>query len=498
MTSANESQRPAPKTIDAKTFWRALGERAIGATIVTARGADGPAGFLGLSATHVCADPPTMLVSIDRKTSALAAVLHGRHFAINYLGRDAQAVADAFGGKTAAKGADRFEPGRWGSLTSGAPVFNDALGVLDCVLEQNRRVPRDHNRHWPRGRGDRAWQRRSADLFPRQLAEDLTSPRKALFRRHLRGLDELRHPLSGGVSRLCRYIASNSSRREGIVDGRASSASLHALSRGNFSMWPSLYPVEEDVALQERCVGRIHQRVCGTVEEGPAALLLERLLQALERLGIFPPPCCSRPRCRHRRSRSPRPRRSADSRSRPGSRRARPDPRDAAAADRFVQVLGDGVQFEQRHLVVDAQHRHFLVRRNREEPIGPIVGLDVAEFIRDFFSRSTIAARCTQGQVLKLTSRYFAMTSSFLFFPHRHSRMLVVRVPRPDSPPRPTTANVSATYGPFDQLHARLDRHLELLAPGRISDRTRTGRCGCRTPSRAKGSARTRPAATRR
>jgi hypothetical protein len=35
-----------------------------------------------------------MLVSIDRKTSALAAVLHGHHFAINYLGRDARAIAD--------------------------------------------------------------------------------------------------------------------------------------------------------------------------------------------------------------------------------------------------------------------------------------------------------------------------------------------------------------------------------------------------------------------
>jgi flavin reductase (DIM6/NTAB) family NADH-FMN oxidoreductase RutF len=136
MTSATESHQPPPKTIDAKAFWRVLGERAIGATIVTARGTDGPAGFLGLSATHVCADPPTMLVSIDRKTSALAAVLQGRHFAINYLGRDAQAVADAFAGKTAAKGADRFEAGRWGALTSGAPVFSDALGVLDCVLEQ--------------------------------------------------------------------------------------------------------------------------------------------------------------------------------------------------------------------------------------------------------------------------------------------------------------------------------------------------------------------------
>ena len=30
-----------------------------------------------------------------------------------------------------------------------------------------------------------------------------------------------------------------------------------------------------------------------------------------------------------------------------------------------------------------------------------------------FFSRSTIAERCTHGQVLKLTSRYFAMLSSF-------------------------------------------------------------------------------------
>ena len=77
-----------------------------------------------------------MLVSIDRKTSALAAVLHGRHFAINYLGHEAQTIADAFAGKTAAKGADRFEAGRWGALTTGAPVFNDAIGALDCVLEK--------------------------------------------------------------------------------------------------------------------------------------------------------------------------------------------------------------------------------------------------------------------------------------------------------------------------------------------------------------------------
>lgn len=126
----------SPKAIDAGAFWQAVGARAIGAAVVTAQGANGPAGFLGLSATHVCADPPTMLVSIDTKTSALAAVLHARHFAINFLGKEAQAVADTFGGKTAVKGSDRFEAGRWATLSTGAPVFKDAIGVIDCALER--------------------------------------------------------------------------------------------------------------------------------------------------------------------------------------------------------------------------------------------------------------------------------------------------------------------------------------------------------------------------
>jgi flavin reductase (DIM6/NTAB) family NADH-FMN oxidoreductase RutF len=121
-------------TIGAKEFWQTLGQRAVGVTIVTAQGSDGPAGFLGLSATHITANPPSMLVSIDNSTSALAAVLHRRHFAVNYLPAEAQSLADMFGGKTQAKGADRFDPVQWGALVSGAPVFKKALGVVDCTL----------------------------------------------------------------------------------------------------------------------------------------------------------------------------------------------------------------------------------------------------------------------------------------------------------------------------------------------------------------------------
>ena len=121
---------------DVKTFWRAIGSRAIGVAVVTAKGTDGPAGFLALSATHLTASPPTMLVSIGQTTSALAPILESRHFAINYVGKSREDLAREFGGQGTRKGADRFLPGEWTTLKTGAPALVGAVGVLDCELEE--------------------------------------------------------------------------------------------------------------------------------------------------------------------------------------------------------------------------------------------------------------------------------------------------------------------------------------------------------------------------
>lgn len=122
--------------IDAKTFWKSLGSRAIGAAIVTAKGATGPAGFLALSATHLTASPPTMMVSIGLTTSALAAIKDGNHFAINYVPKGRDDLVKEFGGGGTLKGADRFRPGDWTELSTGAPTLVDAVGVIDCQLEE--------------------------------------------------------------------------------------------------------------------------------------------------------------------------------------------------------------------------------------------------------------------------------------------------------------------------------------------------------------------------
>lgn len=122
--------------IDAKTFWKALGCRAIGTAIVTAKGTDGPAGFLALSATHLTASPPMMMISIGLTTSALAAIRHGNHFAINYVPKGGEALVKEFGGGGSLKGADRFLPGAWTELETGAPTLVDSVGVIDCVLDE--------------------------------------------------------------------------------------------------------------------------------------------------------------------------------------------------------------------------------------------------------------------------------------------------------------------------------------------------------------------------
>jgi flavin reductase (DIM6/NTAB) family NADH-FMN oxidoreductase RutF len=127
-------QRQTP--LNPGAFWKLLGIRPVAVPIVAARDADGPAGLLALSATHVSASPPTMLVAIGNSTSALNAVRTSGAFAISYLPEGAGEIADIFGGRRGLSGAERFATGQWTSLTTGSPVLADAVLALDCQVAQ--------------------------------------------------------------------------------------------------------------------------------------------------------------------------------------------------------------------------------------------------------------------------------------------------------------------------------------------------------------------------
>jgi flavin reductase (DIM6/NTAB) family NADH-FMN oxidoreductase RutF len=138
MSQIDRVQPAAPQAqrLDARGFWKLIGQRATAATVVTAAGSSGPAGFLALSSTHLTWSPPTMMVSIDEKTSALETIRAARHFAINILDEDDRELADMFGGKGDIKGLARFGTASWSSLATGAPVLDRALAAIDCELDE--------------------------------------------------------------------------------------------------------------------------------------------------------------------------------------------------------------------------------------------------------------------------------------------------------------------------------------------------------------------------
>ncbi len=135
MSEAKEAEAPGKASLDARGFWKLIGHRATAVTVVTAAGEGGPAGFLALSATHLTASPPTMMVSIDAKTSALETIRAAKHFAINVLSERDRDLADMFGGKGDLKGAARFSTRPWFKLSTGAPVLESAVATIDCELD---------------------------------------------------------------------------------------------------------------------------------------------------------------------------------------------------------------------------------------------------------------------------------------------------------------------------------------------------------------------------
>ncbi|WP_283194570.1 flavin reductase [Rhizobium sp. AN80A] len=97
---------------------------------------DGPAGLAGFAATAVCSvsdDPPTLLVCINRGSSAYPAVSANRVVCVNTLSHAHEELSRRFGGKTPVR--ERFEGASWSSLATGAPALDDALISLDCKVK---------------------------------------------------------------------------------------------------------------------------------------------------------------------------------------------------------------------------------------------------------------------------------------------------------------------------------------------------------------------------
>jgi flavin reductase (DIM6/NTAB) family NADH-FMN oxidoreductase RutF len=92
----------------------------------------------GLTATamsSVCAEPPRLLVCVNKSGSSHDVILASGLFCVNVLDEKQDKVAKAFAGMLG-KDFDRFSVGDWGELVTGAPVLEQAASVFDCKVAE--------------------------------------------------------------------------------------------------------------------------------------------------------------------------------------------------------------------------------------------------------------------------------------------------------------------------------------------------------------------------
>src|SRR5262245_28252218 len=87
----------------------------------------------GLVATSVCsvsAEPPSLLVCVNRSSKSHDPIRDAGIFCINVLGAEDDAVARRFSSPELREA--RFAQREWESLSTGAPALVDALASFDC------------------------------------------------------------------------------------------------------------------------------------------------------------------------------------------------------------------------------------------------------------------------------------------------------------------------------------------------------------------------------
>ena len=115
------------------TFKAAMRRLAASVSIVVAKGDEGPVGMAATSITSLTADPPAVLVCVNRMTSLHALLVPTAPLSVNLLARHHREVSMAFGGGVPRE--ERFAVGDWQEGANGLPAVADAQANLECVID---------------------------------------------------------------------------------------------------------------------------------------------------------------------------------------------------------------------------------------------------------------------------------------------------------------------------------------------------------------------------
>ncbi|GLK79187.1 flavin reductase family protein [Methylopila turkensis] len=131
MNSAAAVRPASEPDVDSAAFKAAMRRLAAGVTVVTSRHGGTVNGMTATAVCSVSAEPPLVLVALNRSSASHGVVSRGGAFALNFLREDQSELATYFAGRDG-KSFDAV-PHRLGP--TGCPLIEGCSARLDCVLE---------------------------------------------------------------------------------------------------------------------------------------------------------------------------------------------------------------------------------------------------------------------------------------------------------------------------------------------------------------------------
>jgi flavin reductase (DIM6/NTAB) family NADH-FMN oxidoreductase RutF len=139
MTSPNLSVKFKTPSLEvpAQEFRRAMRELAGSVAVVTVGDEKDRSGFVATSVASFSAEPPRLIVCINRASSSWEVLSRRGQFGVNLMREDEVEIANRFIGIGGIKGNERYGGAEWITLPSGTQVLKDAIVSIECSVEES-------------------------------------------------------------------------------------------------------------------------------------------------------------------------------------------------------------------------------------------------------------------------------------------------------------------------------------------------------------------------
>lgn len=121
--------------VDRTDFINAMSTAVTGVYVVTTDGISGRFGLTVSAVSSVSADPPMVLVCVNRRSPVCAAVRANGAFCVNTLSTEHRFLADIFAGRAFCGEPYDFSRGVWAKGITDAPRLIGAVSNFECQLE---------------------------------------------------------------------------------------------------------------------------------------------------------------------------------------------------------------------------------------------------------------------------------------------------------------------------------------------------------------------------